>query len=67
MLRNRANWRRRMNDILKEKNISLESILDMNEKLYDNEVRQLVYWLLDQENCNVNEQDIYKQINIIRK
>jgi hypothetical protein len=67
MLRNRATWRSRMNDILKQKNIYIEEILKINEMLYDEEVRELVQWLLYEENVNVDKEDIYKQINVIRR
>lgn len=67
MLRNRATWRARMNDILKQKNIYIEEILKINEMLYDEEVRELVQWLLYEENVNVDKEDIYKQINVIRR
>lgn len=55
-----------MNDILKEKDITLKNILDINERLYDREVMQLVQWLLAEENIQVNENDIYEQIRMIR-
>ena len=67
MLRNRATWRSRMNDILKQKNIYIEEILKINEMLYDEEVRELVQWLLYEENVNVDKEDICKQINVIRR
>lgn len=66
MLRNRATWRVRMNDILQQKNIDIESILNINEMLYDKEVKELVQWLLGEENMHANEEEIYKRINEIR-
>ena len=66
MLRNRATWRVRMNDILQQKNISIESILNINEMLYYKEVKELVQWLTCEENMDANEEEIYKRINAIR-
>lgn len=66
MLRNRSTWRRRMNDVLKTRKISVESILNINEMLYDKEVKELVQWLLSKDNFEIDEEEIYKQINKIR-
>ena len=66
MLRNRSTWRKRMNDVLKTRKISIESILNINEMLYDEEVKELVQWLLSKDNFEIDEEEIYKQINKIR-
>ena len=66
MLRNRSTWRRRMNDVLKTRKISVERILNINEMLYDKEVKELVQWLLSKDNFEIDEEEIYKQINKIR-